>query len=81
MEFGIIDWDPHNIAYATRCGITIEEIEYVVRSTKDWRVNKKSCSGDVITTGRTEQGRRITVIAVWNPQTHTIRPINAWEAK
>ncbi len=81
VEFGIIDWDAGSITYATRRGISIAEIEDVIRSERDWTVNKKARAGNVMTTGRTRGGRLITVIALWNPHTRVIRPINAWEAK
>ncbi|WP_157515911.1 hypothetical protein [Nocardiopsis trehalosi] len=42
---------------------------------------KKGRAGNVMGSGRTRGGRRIVVVAAWDPESRRIRPINAWEAE
>lgn len=79
VEFDEIEWDDNNRWYATKRGITMEEIEQAILATRYWQRNKRGRAGDITTVGDTWAGRRVRVIAVWDGQRRRIRPINAWE--
>lgn len=79
VQFDDIEWDDNNRWYATKRGITTDEIEQVIWAARFWQRNKRGRSGDITTVGETWAGRLIRVIAVWDGHARLIRPINAWE--
>lgn len=79
IKISEIDWDENNRWYATKRGISMDEIEEIMLATRDWQRNKNNRAGNVSTVGTTLAGRRIRVIASWDPERRRIRPINAWE--
>jgi uncharacterized DUF497 family protein len=65
-------WDPHRILPW--------EVEEVFWNEPVWVRNKKEGSGDYKMIGRTNGGRRLTIVVETKEVTRMLRPITGWES-
>jgi len=65
-------WDPHRILPW--------EVEEVFWTAPVWARNKKEGSGDYKMIGRTNGGRRLTIVVETQEVTRMLRPITGWES-
>jgi len=75
--FDSIDWDEHNLDHACR-RVTAVEIEQVISGASRYRRHRRH-PDRVLFTDDTDGGKRVTVVARYDPGRRTIRPITAWE--
>lgn len=78
MRISYVYWG-NNTSYATRRA-TIDEIEHVLRTPGTrFRRNLRGRAGSHLATGRTAEGRPLTVAFLYRSRQRTAIPINAWE--
>lgn len=80
MRIEFVEWDDDNIEHATRHGVSVIEVEQAIANATTVRRNKRGGSGDVRLDAVTAGGRRVVVIAAYDPIRRSLRPITAWEA-
>ena len=79
-EASEFEWDYGNQSEFARHGIEPEEVEEVFDNHPDWKPNKRDRAGDWRMTGRTNGGRRLTIIIKDAGYAHTLRAITGWES-
>lgn len=76
------EWDEANESELAdpRNPIQPWEVEQVFWNVPDWVRNKKQGSGDYKMIGRTNGGRRLTIVVEMKEVTRMLRPIAGWES-
>lgn len=77
MFFDAIEWDEGNLGHACQ-RLTATEIEQAITNATSWRKHRRY-EDRVLFRARTDGGKKVLVIARYDPARHTIRPITAWE--
>jgi hypothetical protein len=78
MRLQHIYWG-HNTPYATRRATTTEIEEVLLDQNTVFRRNLRNRAATHVATGRTSNGRRLTVAFIYQSATRTAIAINAWE--
>jgi uncharacterized DUF497 family protein len=76
-----VEWDEANEVHATRHGVSINEIEDALSGAVVAHRNKRDRAGDWYIEERTRGGRAVHVVFRYRVETHTARPITAWEVE
>lgn len=79
IKIDAVEWDDANERHATRHGVSVWEIEMVLAHATIAYRNRKHRTGDYFVRGTTTGGRAIKVVFAFNQDSHTARPIAAWE--
>lgn len=61
-------------------GIRVEEVQQVWSNGAAWAANKKHRAGDFYMFGRTDGGRKLTLVIRWHSTLLAIEPITGWDA-
>ncbi len=75
--FDAVEWDENNLDDACP-RVSAAEIEQVITNATHYRPHQRY-PDRVLFTDRTDGGKRVTIIARYDPGRHSIRPITAWE--
>lgn len=74
------DWDDGNERELAAHGITPFEVEQVFSNDPVWAPNRRHRAGDWKMVGRTDGGRRLTIVIRFRQDVHELRPITGWDA-
>ncbi|HEY3117535.1 MAG TPA: hypothetical protein VGK54_12400, partial [Chloroflexota bacterium] len=75
-----ITFDDGNEAELARHRVTADEVIEVFENDPLWRTNRRDRAGNRQAIGRTNGGRLLTVVAIWDVSNRVLRPITAWDA-
>ena len=73
------EWDEGNEEHLADHGITPWEVEEVFWNRPVWVPNKKEQSGDWKMVGRTDGGRRLSIITQIKPAQRVLRAFTGWD--
>ena len=76
----IVEWDEGNLGELDAHKITAAEVEQVWRNRPTFARNKKDAAGDWKMMGRSDGGRRLTIVVVCDEVRRTMRPITGWNS-
>lgn len=72
------EWDDDNEQHLANHGIAQREVEELFWNRPTWVPNTKGQSGDWKMIGRTDGGRRLTIIVQFKPAQRVIRAFTGW---
>src|SRR5438309_9210873 len=75
-----ITFDDGNEVELARHGVTPVEVLEVLDNDPLWRTNRRDRTGNRQAIGRSDAGRLLTVVAIWDAGNRELRPITAWDA-
>ena len=73
-----IEWDEGNEPKVVAHGISPNEVMEALLDAEIWRPNQKGKTGNWKVYGKTQGGKAITMVILWDPIRMNLRPITAW---
>ena len=73
-----IEWDEGNEPKVVAHRISPNEVMEALLDAEIWRPNQKGKTGNWKVYGKTQGGKAITMVILWDPIRMNLRPITAW---